>query len=193
MKSEDVGAQAQLLVDVNMLPSIALQRIEVLRDGAAATYGSDAIAGVMNFITRGDFEGFEITGSSNIGYCPGGVPLAYADSKTDLNGYTAFSGALGGGGFLSLSDGHLRIYVKTGGKFVPITGTKPAGGDVKSILPFTLTSVDIVPDGQIDLGDIAEFSKDLGTATPRSDFNQDGAVDLGDIGFFARHLAHGCD
>jgi len=55
-----IGAQAQLLVDVNMLPSIALQRIEVLRDGAAATYGSDAIAGVMNFITRGDFEGLEI-------------------------------------------------------------------------------------------------------------------------------------
>ena len=54
-----IDAQAQLLVDVNMLPSIALQRIEVLRDGAAATYGSDAIAGVMNFITRGDFNGFE--------------------------------------------------------------------------------------------------------------------------------------
>jgi len=58
-----IGAQAQLLVDVNMLPSIALERIEVLRDGAAATYGSDAIAGVMNFITRGDFEGFEVTAS----------------------------------------------------------------------------------------------------------------------------------
>ncbi len=58
-----IGAQAQLLVDVNMVPSIAVQRIEVLRDGAAATYGSDAIAGVMNFITRGDFEGFEVTGS----------------------------------------------------------------------------------------------------------------------------------
>ena len=58
-----IGAQAQLLVDVNMLPSIALQRVEILRDGAAATYGSDAIAGVMNFITRGDFEGFEISAS----------------------------------------------------------------------------------------------------------------------------------
>ena len=58
-----IGAQAQLLVDVNMLPSIALQRIEVLRDGAAATYGSDAIAGVMNFITRSDFTGFEVTAS----------------------------------------------------------------------------------------------------------------------------------
>ena len=52
--------QAQLLVDVNLLPAAALDRIEVLRDGAAATYGSDAIAGVLNFITRSDFEGIEL-------------------------------------------------------------------------------------------------------------------------------------
>ena len=56
-----IGAQAQLLVDVNMMPSIAVERIEILRDGAAATYGSDAIAGVMNFITRSDFTGFEVS------------------------------------------------------------------------------------------------------------------------------------
>ena len=58
-----IGAQAQLLVDVNMMPAMAIQRIEMLRDGAAATYGSDAIAGVMNFITRSDFEGFEVSAS----------------------------------------------------------------------------------------------------------------------------------
>ena len=51
--------QAQLLVDVNLLPEAAVQRIEILRDGAAATYGSDAIGGVVNFITRSDFEGLE--------------------------------------------------------------------------------------------------------------------------------------
>ena len=56
-----IGAQAQLLVDVNVIPSVAIERIEILRDGAAATYGSDAIAGVMNFITRRDFVGFEAT------------------------------------------------------------------------------------------------------------------------------------
>lgn len=55
-----IDAQAQLLVDVNILPSVALDRIEILRYGAAATYGSDAIAGVMNYITRSDFLGFEI-------------------------------------------------------------------------------------------------------------------------------------
>ncbi len=56
-----ISAQAQLLVDVNMLPSIALERVEILREGAASTYGSDAIAGVMNYITRSDFSGVEVS------------------------------------------------------------------------------------------------------------------------------------
>jgi outer membrane receptor for ferrienterochelin and colicin len=44
----------------SMMPTIAIERMEVLKDGAAALYGSDAISGVVNFITRGDFEGMEL-------------------------------------------------------------------------------------------------------------------------------------
>ncbi|GMR15357.1 MAG: TonB-dependent receptor [Gammaproteobacteria bacterium] len=44
-------------VDVGMLPGIAIKRVEVLRDGAASQYGSDAIAGVINFIIKDDNEG----------------------------------------------------------------------------------------------------------------------------------------
>jgi len=47
------------LVDVNLMPMGAVGRIEILKDGAAATYGSDAIAGVVNFITRTNQHGFE--------------------------------------------------------------------------------------------------------------------------------------
>jgi iron complex outermembrane receptor protein len=50
-------------VDVAQIPFAAIGRVEVLRDGAAVTYGSDAVAGVVNFITRTDLEGFEATGS----------------------------------------------------------------------------------------------------------------------------------
>lgn len=50
-------------VDINLIPAAAIGRIEVLKDGAAATYGSDAIAGVVNFITRTDQEGFRAAGS----------------------------------------------------------------------------------------------------------------------------------
>ncbi len=47
-------------VDIGMIPGIAIQRVEVLRDGAAAQYGSDAIAGVINFVMRDDAEGTEV-------------------------------------------------------------------------------------------------------------------------------------
>jgi iron complex outermembrane receptor protein len=51
------GAQGP---DISVFPSIALKQVEVLRDGAAAQYGSDAIAGVMNFILKDDSEGGSI-------------------------------------------------------------------------------------------------------------------------------------
>lgn len=46
--------------NIGMLPSIAFKRVEVLRDGASAQYGSDAIAGVINFVTRDASEGGEL-------------------------------------------------------------------------------------------------------------------------------------
>lgn len=47
-------------VDLNTVPTSAIDRIEVLQDGASPIYGSDAIAGVVNIITRSDFSGFEL-------------------------------------------------------------------------------------------------------------------------------------
>ncbi len=46
-------------VDLNSIPFAALDRVEVLRDGASAVYGTDAIGGVINFITRTDYTGLE--------------------------------------------------------------------------------------------------------------------------------------
>ena len=51
-------------VDVSAFPMAAFARTEILKDAAAVTYGSDAIAGVVNFISRTGFEGIEITGSN---------------------------------------------------------------------------------------------------------------------------------
>jgi len=48
--------------DTNSIPLFALDRVEILKDGAAATYGSDAIAGVANFVTKTGFEGVELQG-----------------------------------------------------------------------------------------------------------------------------------
>ena len=52
------GAQGP---DISVIPSVALKQVEVLRDGAAAQYGSDAIAGVMNFVLKDDAEGGSIS------------------------------------------------------------------------------------------------------------------------------------
>lgn len=52
--------QDSVSVDVNSIPLAAIDRIEVLEDGASAVYGSDAIGGVVNFILRKDFKGVEL-------------------------------------------------------------------------------------------------------------------------------------
>ena len=111
-----IGAQAQLLVDVNMMPAMALSRIEVLRDGAAATYGSDAIAGVMNYITRSDFVGFEVS----------------AGHKTieDTDGEQDFGFIWGG----ELMDGRLNIV--TSGAFHKRDQLRISDREEWSLLPF---------------------------------------------------------
>lgn len=53
--------------DPNIIPSPALQRVEVLADGASSIYGSDAVAGVVNFITRKRFDGVQINGRVGFG------------------------------------------------------------------------------------------------------------------------------
>jgi iron complex outermembrane receptor protein len=47
--------------DVNQIPTAMIERIEVLTGGASTTYGADAVAGVVNFVLRNDFEGVELT------------------------------------------------------------------------------------------------------------------------------------
>jgi outer membrane receptor for ferrienterochelin and colicin len=54
-------------VDVNSLvPQIMIERIEILRDGASSIYGSDAVGGVANFLTRRNFSGFEMIGQGDL-------------------------------------------------------------------------------------------------------------------------------
>jgi iron complex outermembrane receptor protein len=78
-------------VDVNNLaPSIMIQRVELLLDGASALYGSDAVAGVANFITRDDFEGSEVRLSSQWAEAQTSVP------ETGLSGIWGVQGEKNG-------------------------------------------------------------------------------------------------
>ncbi len=79
--------------DVGMIPTIALKRVEVLRDGAASQYGSDAIAGVINFVTKDASEG-------------GSVELQYGqhyEGESSMKLAVNKGLALGDDGFLNLS------------------------------------------------------------------------------------------
>ncbi len=51
----------EVFVDLNSLPMAAVQRIEVLKDGASSAYGSDAVVGVVNIILYNEFKGTEIS------------------------------------------------------------------------------------------------------------------------------------
>lgn len=63
-------------VDINSIPAAAIERIEILKDGASAIYGSDAVSGVMNIILRKDFSGNEVS----VGY--GSTTKSGADETT---------------------------------------------------------------------------------------------------------------
>ena len=63
-RMEGFAGEIQGVQGVNLagIPFSAIERVEILKDGASALYGSDAIGGVINFITRSDYTGAEVTG-----------------------------------------------------------------------------------------------------------------------------------
>lgn len=78
-------------VDLNTIPVAMIDRIEVLKDGASALYGSDAIGGVVNIITKKDFNGVEVsgrygfaTGKGVYNEARGSAVLGYAKDKVRL-------------------------------------------------------------------------------------------------------------
>lgn len=62
-------------VDVSMIPLSAIERVEILTDGASAIYGSDAVGGVVNFVLRDRFDGFETTAQAGTTTAGGGTEL----------------------------------------------------------------------------------------------------------------------
>jgi iron complex outermembrane receptor protein len=82
-------------VDLNNIPAAAIQRVEVLLDGASALYGTDAIGGVINFITRKDFQGVELnayglkTKEGGAGKRTASITAGHGDLAKD--GYNVFA------------------------------------------------------------------------------------------------------
>lgn len=76
-------------VDLNNIPAGAIQRVEVLKDGASAIYGTDAIGGVINFITRKDYTGVDLAATAagtqhgGAGKRTASISAGYGDLATD--------------------------------------------------------------------------------------------------------------
>ncbi|MGB5291502.1 MAG: TonB-dependent receptor [Lysobacterales bacterium] len=66
-------------IDVNSIPTSAIERVEVLLSGASASYGADAVAGVVNYVLRKDFEGVEVSASY------GDSTAGSDNSRTNIN------------------------------------------------------------------------------------------------------------
>jgi len=95
-----VGASGKFsAVDLNNLPQALIDRVEIITGGTSAVYGSDALAGVVNFITKKDYSGFSVETSANVteegdseSY---DVNVTYGHNFADGRGnMTAYAGAL---------------------------------------------------------------------------------------------------
>ena len=99
-------------VDVNSLPQALMQSVEVITGGATTVYGSDAVAGVVNFITRSDFDGFGLDAS------------AYSTQEGDS---TVYDATVTFGHQFSNGKGNITAYVGYYDREPLFSGERPAG------------------------------------------------------------------
>jgi outer membrane receptor protein involved in Fe transport len=138
-----IPADGRGVVDVNILPPALIESVQILTGGASATYGSDAIAGVVDFRLRRDFEGLELEGSASA--------TDRGDAMTYSGGITAgTSFAAGRGSFVAYA-GYAsrdeltqaeRSFSKFPLRYVPgLAGGRGPGG------AFEASGSGITPDG----------------------------------------------
>ena len=113
-------------VDVNAIPAPLLSRVDVLTGGAAAVYGADAVAGVVNFIVNTNLRGLEVSGSYR----------AVADGASQTSGYVMGGLDLGGrGGLVAYFDYTDRDELLAGARPETRSGaaTLPIGGNFRDV------------------------------------------------------------
>ncbi|HEU4550194.1 MAG TPA: TonB-dependent receptor [Rhizomicrobium sp.] len=112
-----LGGTSHSQPDPSIIPTIAIQRVEVLADGSSSIYGSDAVAGVINFITRSDYDGLMLQAEG------GGADDYVKYNVSGLMGATWE----GGGGLVAVQHSYIsdipmdtRVFTQN---FIPFGGT----------------------------------------------------------------------
>lgn len=171
-----VPSNATGTVDVNILPSQLVQNIEVITGGASATYGSDAIAGVVNFILRDDFEGLEV--SATVGETDRG------DGNTEsVSIATGGKFADGAGSAMLMVSYNRRDDLYNGSReFSAISGpssTSPLGGTIFDSTNLPSAAAISAAQAGATPGDTFGFNNDgtLFSYIGRNGFNSPGGID----------------
>lgn len=148
VSSATVGA-----VDINLLPSALIQRVDIVTGGASAAWGSDAVAGVVNFVLDNKFEGLKVVAQGGeSGHADG------AERRFELTDGTAFAG---GRGHLILSGSYAQINPidspasrswYSGTKFIANPAYAPGNGQPRMILAPGVGLSDATDGGLISTG-----------------------------------------
>ena len=142
-----IDGQRLLSKDPNAIPADAIERIEVLPTGASATYGSDAIGGVVNFITRKNYQGATFTANVGQSDRTDGDQSGY----TFTFGQTSDKGSIMAGISYNKQDGVLSANRDFSKNALSLSGTQVAIGGSSS-----------TPVGRIQLGDSQAAALGLG-------------------------------
>ena len=126
------------MYDLNSIPVSALERVEVLKEGASAIYGSDAIAGVINFITKTSYKGVEISarysGNDDNEFRRKGVTLLGGFGDIDNDGYTVFAtldlAKRDRTALIDAKDVEFELYQKLNGRFATPYGSTVSSSPV---------------------------------------------------------------
>lgn len=147
--------------DANRLPANAIERVEVLKDGGSVTYGSDAIGGVVNYITKTHTDGLELTGDYR----------GISDSDGDYNLGLAWGGEAGGGDLLVTVNYYHRSPLLTRDRDWAITpyAVNPEGGWTTGSNPGAFRTTFVTPTfvdpGCDDFGGILTDASGVPSAT----------------------------
>ncbi len=140
-------------VDLNAIPINAIQRIEVLRDGAAAQYGSDAVAGVINVVLKDASKG-------------GTMSVSYGAHVTTLDGVPELEGvAVGADGKLALTTGKDRS--RTDGETMTLRGNAGFALGADGFLNVSLEYRDRNATNRSDYDDREAYDRINGALDPR--------------------------